>query len=621
MQNSGKSCSVKWKLVSFAGTTSILLVAAVVMLLMVQQARTFGNITDRTSIVVGEFRSNAQAYSVDMQGKQVYAAREALEQKVKGLCGLVAKSSAVSISTFDFEDMTNYCSDVCQDKDIIFACILSPDETPLTMNLNKHDKLLRAIVPADEELTIKAVCENLEGKEQVLSLREEVENQDGEVIGEVIIVADTRVLQERKEAIEEQFEGFIQKMTTGGARLMEEIEAVSSSGRQAAIRMSVVIGIVGIALLVAILTFLASRLIKPLVRVADTLKDISEGEGDLTARLVVSSNDEIGRLAWFFNKFVEKIQNIIRDVARDTTLLTSASEELLATSTGMASEAEKMSSQSNTASLSTKDLSTNLTSMASGAGEMSESVNTVAAAIEEMSVSIREVAGSCSKGSEIASNANSKARSTCETMEQLKESAGQIGKVLDMITDIVDKLNLLALNATIEAASAGGAGKGFAVVANEVKELATQTTLATDEIGQKVQEMQDNTASAVQAINDIAGVIEQVNSVTQTIASAVEEQSATINEIAQSMNSASTVTGKISDNVQVSSSTAEEISTNIQGVDSAAHIVTSGAGKTSARAEELVGLGARLQELVEQFKVDSTAVDEVEGVHNPADAA
>src|SRR5690606_26053119 len=120
----------------------------------------------------------------------------------------------------------------------------------------------------------------------------------------------------------------------------------------------------------------------------------------------------------------------------------------------------------------------------------------------------------------------------------LSESSAQIGEVIDVITSIAAQTNLLALNATLEAARAGEAGKGFAVVANEVKELAKQTSLATDEIGTRIAAIQRDSSGAVEAIGRIQEVIARVADLQTTIASAVEEQTATTNEISRSVTDA-----------------------------------------------------------------------------------
>ena len=167
-----------------------------------------------------------------------------------------------------------------------------------------------------------------------------------------------------------------------------------------------------------------------------------------------------------------------------------------------------------------------------GADQVNANVATLASAVDEMSASIGEIATSAGHATTIAAEAMSTVDRTTTVVGQLGESSVEIGKVLDVITSIAEQTNLLALNATIEAARAGDAGKGFAVVANEVKELAKETAHATEEISQRIGAIQTDTGHAVEAINEIAIVMAQINDFQNTIASAVEEQTATTTEIA-----------------------------------------------------------------------------------------
>jgi methyl-accepting chemotaxis protein len=157
-----------------------------------------------------------------------------------------------------------------------------------------------------------------------------------------------------------------------------------------------------------------------------------------------------------------------------------------------------------------------------------------------------------------------------------------------VITSIAQQTNLLALNATIEAARAGEAGKGFAVVANEVKELAKQTAKATEEIGQKIEAIQGDTKGAVQAIAEISVVINQINDISNSIASAVEEQTVTTNEIGRNVSEAAKGTG--------------DIAKNIAGVAGAARETTQGATDTQKAAQALTELAVQLQGLVVKSK-------------------
>jgi methyl-accepting chemotaxis protein len=385
----------------------------------------------------------------------------------------------------------------------------------------------------------------------------------------------------------------------------EVAELAAKAHRQAQVLVTTMLAITLCAtgLVVGSVFVTTRRVIQPIRKATDMLQDISSGQGDLTVRLKVTTNDEIGAMARYFNEFVAKLQGIIGEVAQHSTTVGASAEEMSATSHMLASGSEKMLEQANGVAAATEEMSTSVTSVSAGAEEMSTSVNTVAAAIEEMSASLSEVARNCTQAAQVAATADSRAGATGETMERLNTSSAEIGKVLDTISDIADQTNLLALNATIEAASAGEAGKGFAVVANEVKELAKQTAVATEQISRQIEEMQANTGSAVAAIREISGIIREVSEITQTIASAVEEQSATTNEIASNIGGASRAAADIAKNIQQISLASNDVSSNIQGVNKSAQESASGATETNASAEELARMAARLRELVGQFKV------------------
>ncbi|MDG5816353.1 methyl-accepting chemotaxis protein [Chitinispirillales bacterium ANBcel5] len=348
---------------------------------------------------------------------------------------------------------------------------------------------------------------------------------------------------------------------------------------------------------------MARTIVRPIQQTTLMLKDISEGEGDLTKRLDVDSKDEIGEMALFFNRFVEKLQSIISTVTNNADTVASSATELSTVSTQIASNAEEMSTQVSSVASSTEQATTNINSISSAAEEMSASANSVATSIEEMSASLNEVSSSCEKELKIAAEANTHAKNSKEVMDKLGVAAKSIGKVVEVINDIADQTNLLALNATIEAASAGDAGKGFAVVANEVKELAKQTASATKEIEKQIDEMQSNTESAVNAIGSVSEVIEQVNTISQTIVSAVEEQSATVNDIVQSITGVSTGSQEVSKNVTESATGLSEISSTITDVNGAVGDTAKGIVQVKSSSEELAKLSENLKSLLGQFKV------------------
>jgi len=346
----------------------------------------------------------------------------------------------------------------------------------------------------------------------------------------------------------------------------------------AAFRRNISISALGFSVVLLIgFYYLCQRIIaRPLHAVVSQLKDMSRGEGDLTQRLAVRSQDEIGELAHWFNVFVEKIQHTVRAIGDNIQSLAGSSEELTEISQQLSSNSEETAAQANVVSAASEQVSKN--------------VQTVAAGAEEMSASIKEIAKNTSEAARVAKEAVEVAGKTNQTITKLGESSAEIGNVIKVITSIAEQTNLLALNATIEAARAGEAGKGFAVVANEVKELAKQTRDATEDISQKIEAIQGSTQESVDAIGRITEVINQVNDIANTIASAVEEQSVTTSEMTR--------------NVEEAAKGSNEIVQNITGVAQAAQSTASGATETQAAAQELARLASELQSEVGQFRYD-----------------
>jgi len=299
--------------------------------------------------------------------------------------------------------------------------------------------------------------------------------------------------------------------------------------------------------------------------------------GDLTQEVPVRGSDAIGQMGEGLAKFFADLRRSIGNIGDSAANLASASEELTTVSHQMSANAEQTSAQTKLVSSATAQVSQNLQTVATGA--------------EEMGASIKEIAKNASEAAKVATSAVRVAETANATVSKLGDSSAEIGQVIKVITSIAQQTNLLALNATIEAARAGEAGKGFAVVANEVKELAKETAKATEDISLKIEAIQTDTKAAVEAIGTIFEVIHQINGISSTIASAVEEQNATTNEMSRNVSDAARSSG--------------EITSNIAGVTQAAESTSRGATDTQKAAQDLVQTSTELRRLVEQFKIES----------------
>jgi methyl-accepting chemotaxis protein len=355
-------------------------------------------------------------------------------------------------------------------------------------------------------------------------------------------------------------------------------EAELSAAKKAARATHMMFVMCGISLL--LLLVMSSRITLSITHGIDSFsthfRRMAEAN-DLTSRVDQDRRDEIGELGKCLNLFVEKVHNILTQIAQTAQGVSGASANLSTTSQQITVNSEETSAQAKVVTNATQQVSQNL--------------QTVAAGAEEMGASIKEIAKNATEAAKVATSAVRAAETTTSTVSKLGESSAEIGQVIKVITSIAQQTNLLALNATIEAARAGEAGKGFAVVANEVKELAKETAKATEDISRKIEAIQTDTKAAVDAIASISGVINQINDISSTIATAVEQQNATTNEMSRNVSEAAHGSG--------------EITSNITAVAEAAESTSRGANDTQRAAEQLVEMSSRLRGLVDQFKIDT----------------
>jgi methyl-accepting chemotaxis protein len=425
-------------------------------------------------------------------------------------------------------------------------------------------------------------------------------------------------------------------------------EATATTGRAAGVAhrafLQTVFFLICGTILVGIVVFMVTRDIGG--RVNQTVEVLEAvAAGDLSRKLDVESEDELGRMATALNKTVASMRTAFEDLEQASLRESALSDELRAkvdrildvvrsAAKGdltrdvpvsgadaigqlgeglqsfivtlrhdiatIAQAAEKLSTSSGQLTAVSRQMGHNAenasdqASAVAAAGEqVTNNIQHAATGTEQISESIREIARSTSEAANVARTAAQMAGSTTETVAKLGESSQQIGRVIRVISDIAEQTNMLALNATIEAARAGEAGKGFAVVANEVKELARGTAQATEEISRSIEAIQSDTEGAVSAINRISEIILQINNIQAVIAEEVEEQASTTNEIGRTTSEVARASKEIADHISV-------VAQTVTGT-------SAGANQTLAAADDLARTATELQGLVSKFRWQSVS--------------
>jgi methyl-accepting chemotaxis protein len=356
---------------------------------------------------------------------------------------------------------------------------------------------------------------------------------------------------------------------------------------------------------IAAAALIARAVLKPLRAVIDRLRDIAEGEADLTKRVDEARKDELGELGKWFNVFVKNMQQILLDVRGASNQVAAAATEIAASSEEMARGMEQQSGQVSQIGSAVAEMSSSVIEVAKKSGQASEQATKAGQqATEGGSVVEQTVVGMEAINEAVSAGATS--------VTELGKRGVQIGEIIKVINDIADQTNLLALNAAIEAARAGEHGRGFAVVADEVRKLAERTTKATEEVAGSIRAIQDETRIAV----------ERMTTGTQQVEVGVEKANAagvTLKGIVQSAKDVASMIQSIAAASEQQSSASEQISRSLESINSVTREATAGASQAAQASTELSSKAEELRSMVARFKL--TDGNQPEGESSPQAAA
>ncbi|WP_421288952.1 methyl-accepting chemotaxis protein [Aeromonas veronii] len=366
------------------------------------------------------------------------------------------------------------------------------------------------------------------------------------------------------------------------------LRAERESNMHASLQSSVLVILLILGITLAATVIVGNRVTKPLADAVLALNDIANGDGDLTQRLKVQSQDEIGQLASAFNRFVERIQSVVSQVGETSNHLFSAVDKLHHLS-------EHYDHQMQGHSRETDQVVTAVTEMSSTAQEVAASASNAATATSDAARESDAARGVVSGAINSINRLVGEVHTASGVIEQLAQETAKIGSVVEVIRGIAEQTNLLALNAAIEAARAGEQGRGFAVVADEVRSLAGRTQQSTKEINEMLQRLQ--------------GGVKQAVEVMQASEDRSQETVQEASHIASSLDSMVMAVSTINDmNIQIATAAeeqhavSEEINKNLVAIQQIVSELTSAAVESNSTTRDLANTGDKLRKLVSQFR-------------------
>lgn len=557
-----------------------------------------------------------------------------LESNAKTVGALLVSIAADPLMAKEYDKLMKFSQTVAKTKEIVYVIFLDDKGATLPSYLNRIDDLIISYLEKSEEGEESERVLNNSKKDPSVFIYEQPIEYFGLSLGTAIICIDkasvsqeidalvvrfenlrkdnettvTKVLSDESAKVTGQINSDLNQVNADNAKAQEETAAILVQSSRAVnagtTKVVIAIGTACCLIIIILVIFLLKQIvITPLQEISEGLKDADEGEGDLTKRLNNTRIDEIGILAGWFDSFIERINNIIVEINGNSETVTSSALEVLSSSEQMQEEADGLSTRTDSVAAASEEMNSSMATVAAASEQASTNISIVAGTATDMKVALEQVADNCDNAKSISNKATDQVKKATDKVALLGSAAEQISKVTEVITDIADQTNLLALNATIEAARAGDAGKGFAVVAGEIKNLANQTQLATKEIKEKIDSIQQSTHDTVTEVGAITEVIDNVNNIMSSIAAAMIEQATRASDVALNIEQASLGIAEVNENVAQTSLVSSQIAQDISEVSNIAHSMSHSSSNMRGNSESLSELANQLRNLISVFKV------------------
>ena len=488
------------------------------------------------------------------QGAAQNRAYHRLISKADIIGEFLAKTAPALIQASDFDTIREYQKMAATDEDIRYSAYLNPKGEPLLDYALPENKI------------------NIIEKSYEISWR-------GEKLGSVLLGISR--------------DGVDNLIAESDARIETEVKKVKDTGDQAISKFAAVIsgGIIVASLILAIGFFIMFKIfvIRPTRETTERIRDLAAGGGDLTIRLPVNQNDELGDLRMAVNDFIDQLHAMITNIVTEV-------EQLAAQSSQLRSSGNELSVAADTQRLESSQVATSVNEMSASVHEVARNSNSAADATKEATTQASHGRSLVNETVTTIRELATEVENASLVIQQLARDSHDIGSVLDVIKGVAEQTNLLALNAAIEAARAGEQGRGFAVVADEVRTLASRTQQSTQEIHDMIERIQTSASNAVTAMDKGC---EQAQ---RTVEKATEADNA-LQEIRRTIESINAMNSQIATAAVQQSAVAEEININIDSINSSCEKTAAGSTHVATASEQLSELSTRLQNLAVQFKV------------------